>query len=168
MSMGVFVYNPTYLGREDAVPLDPYELPLRPGRFETVKLKGIFGVLRDASPDAWGRHIIERHLNSAHDVGGRLPIALARGSRGRARIRPRKTPPAPTNRFNQVIALEELLRFAKAVEADDSEELPPQIAELVQPGTSLGGARPKNVVETQEGLWSPSFQKKAIAGTTHA
>jgi hypothetical protein len=34
--------------------------PLRPGRFETVKLKGIFGALRDGSPDAWGRRIIER------------------------------------------------------------------------------------------------------------
>lgn len=62
---GVFVYNPAYLDRDDAVPLDPFELPLRPGRFETVRLKGIFGALRDASPDAWGRRIIERHLNSA-------------------------------------------------------------------------------------------------------
>ena len=63
--LGVFVYNPAYLGREDAVPLDPFELPLRSGRFETVKLKGIFGALRDAAPDAWGRRIIERHLNSS-------------------------------------------------------------------------------------------------------
>lgn len=160
VSMGVFVYNPTYLDREDAVPLDPFELPLRPGRFETVKLKGIFGALRDASPDAWGRRIIERHLNSAtlsevdyllHSPEDRVgALAFGRG----------KTPPAPANRFNQVIALEELLRFAEAVEADDSVQLPPQIAELVQPGTSLGGARPKNVVETQDGLWIAKFPEK--------
>lgn len=60
VAVGVFVYNPTYLGRDDAVPLDPFELPLREGRFETVRLSGIFGSLRDASPDAWGRRIIER------------------------------------------------------------------------------------------------------------
>jgi serine/threonine-protein kinase HipA len=160
VSLGVFVYNPAYLDREDAVPLDPFELPLRPGRFETVKLQGIFGALRDASPDAWGRRIIERHLanvglsevdyllNSPEDRVGAL--AFGRG----------KTPPAPTTRFNQVIALEKLLKFAEAVEADDSVSLPPQVAELIQPGTSLGGARPKNVVETEDGLWIAKFPEK--------
>jgi serine/threonine-protein kinase HipA len=105
VTLGGFVYNPAYLDREDAVPLDPFELPLRPGRFETVKLKGIFGALRDASPDAWGRRIIERHLasvalsevdyllNSPEDRVGAL--AFGRG----------KTPPAPTTRFNPLIAL---------------------------------------------------------------
>ena len=159
--VGMFVYNPAYLEREDAVPLDPFELPLRPGRFETVKLKGIFGALRDASPDAWGRRIIERHLNSTtlsevdyllHSPEDRVgTLAFGRG----------KTPPAPTTRFNQVIALEKLLKFAEAVEADDSLTLPPQIAELIQPGTSIGGARPKNVVETEEGLWIAKFPEKS-------
>ena len=158
--VGVFVYNPAYLDRVDAVPLDPFELPLRPGRFETVKLKGIFGALRDASPDAWGRRIIERHLNSAslsevdyllHSPEDRVgALAFGRG----------KTPPAPTRRFNQVIALEQLLRFAAAMEADDSITLPPQFAELIQPGTSVGGARPKNVVENEEGLWIAKFPEK--------
>jgi serine/threonine-protein kinase HipA len=158
--VGMFVYNPAYLEREDAVPLDPFELPLRPGRFETVKLKGIFGALRDASPDDWGRRIIERHLNSTtlsevdyllHSPEDRVgALAFGRG----------KTPPAPTTRFNQVIALEKLLKFAEAVEADDSITLPPQIVELIQPGTSIGGARPKNVVETEEGLWIAKFPEK--------
>lgn len=158
---GVFVYNPVYLDRDDAVPLDPFELPLRARRFETVKLKGIFGALRDASPDAWGRRIIERHLNSVtlsetdyllHSPEDRVgALAFGRG----------KTPPAPTTRFNQVIALEKLLKFAEAVEADDSMSLPPQISELIQPGTSLGGARPKNVVENEEGLWIAKFPEKS-------
>lgn len=158
--VGVFVYNPAYLDRADAVPLDPFELPLRAGRFETTKLKGIFGPLRDASPDAWGRRIIERHLrstalaevdyllNSPEDRVGAL--AFGRG----------KTPLAATTRFNQVIELKKLLAFAEAVEADDSISLPPQYAELVQPGTSLGGARPKNVVETEDGLWIAKFPEK--------
>lgn len=158
--VGVFVYNPAYRDREDAVPLDPFELPLRAGRFETVKLKGIFGPLRDASPDAWGRRIIERHLNSAtlsevdyllHSPEDRVgALAFGRG----------KIPPAPTTRFNQVVALEKLLAFAEAVEADDSVALPTQFAELIQPGTSLGGARPKNVVETEEGLWVAKFPER--------
>lgn len=159
--MGAFVYNPAYLGRQDAVPLDPFELPLRPGRFETVKLKGIFGALRDASPDAWGRRIIERYLNSTtlseadyllHSPEDRVgALSFGRG----------KTPPGPVTRFNQVVALERLLKFAEAVEDDDLTALPPQIADLIQPGTSLGGARPKNVVEAEEGLWIAKFPEKS-------
>jgi serine/threonine-protein kinase HipA len=168
VSMGVFVYNPAYLEREDAVPPDPFELPLRPRRFETVKLKGIFGALRDASPDVWGRRIIERHLNNAtlsevdyllHSPEDRAgALAFGRG----------KTPPAPTTRFNQVISLEKLLKFAAAVEANDSITLPPQFAELVQPGTSIGGARPKNWSRPRKDSGLRSFRKKAIAGTTRA
>jgi serine/threonine-protein kinase HipA len=159
--VGVFVYNPTYLERADAVPLDPFELPLREGRFETVKLSGIFGSLRDASPDAWGRRIIERHLNrtdlseveyllhSPEDRAGAL--SFGRG----------KSPPPPASRFNKLLELSKLLQFAQAVERDDKIALPPQVEDLIQPGTSLGGARPKNVVETDDGLWIAKFPEQA-------
>lgn len=158
--LGVFVYNPAYLSRSDAVPLDPFELPLRPGRFETVKLSGIFGALRDASPDAWGRRIIECNLNrfdlsevdyllnSPEDRVGALSFGHG------------KTCPPPAARFNKVLDLDKLLQFARAVEEDDKVELPAQMQELIQPGTSLGGARPKNVVEDDEGLWIAKFPEK--------
>jgi serine/threonine-protein kinase HipA len=158
--VGVFVYNPTYLERPDAVPLDAFELPLREGRFETVKLSGIFGPLRDASPDAWGRRIIERHLNrtdlseveyllhSPEDRAGAL--SFGRG----------KSPPPPPLRFNKVLELAKLLEFAQAVDRDDEVALP-QVEELIQPGTSMGGARPKNVVETDDGLWIAKFPELA-------
>lgn len=38
--------------------------------------------------------------------------------------------------------------------------MPPQFAELIQPGTSLGGARPKDVVEMDEGLWIARYPEK--------
>lgn len=157
VALGVFVYSPAYLERSDAVPLDPFELPLREGRFETVKLSGIFGSLRDASPDAWGRRIIERYLNRTdlseveyllHSPEDRVgALSFGRG----------KSPPPPAARFNKVLELAKLLEFAKAVERDDKVELPPQVKDLIQPGTSLGGARPKNVVETDDGLWIAKF-----------
>lgn len=157
VALGVFVYSPAYLERSDAVPLDPFELPLREGRFETVKLSGIFGSLRDASPDAWGRRIIERYLNRTdlseveyllHSPDDRVgALSFGRG----------KSPPPPAARFNKVLELAKLLEFTKAVEKDDKVELPPQVKDLIQPGTSLGGARPKNVVETDDGLWIAKF-----------
>lgn len=160
---GSFVYNPTYLQRADAVPLDPYELPLAPRRVQTVKLKGIFGPLRDASPDAWGRRIIEKHtgrtdlteidylLHSPEDRAGALSF-------GRDKV-----PPAPIRKFNQVIQLEALLEVAEQFMDDEAAGKPgvlEQMFELLQPGTSMGGARPKNVVEDGEGLWLAKFPDK--------
>ncbi|MHA7599852.1 type II toxin-antitoxin system HipA family toxin [Alicycliphilus sp. T452] len=160
---GSFVYNPAYLQRVDAVPLDPYELPLAPRRVQTVKLKGIFGPLRDASPDAWGRRIIEKHtgrtdlteveylLHSPEDRAGALSF-------GRDKV-----PPAPIRKFNQVIQLEALLAGAEQFMEDEAvgkPGVPEQMLELLQPGTSMGGARPKNVVEDPEGLWLAKFPDK--------
>src|SRR5947208_838282 len=58
---GRFIYGKSYLARQDAVPLDPIELKLAQQVYETVHLKGVFGALRDAGPDYWGRRIIERY-----------------------------------------------------------------------------------------------------------
>ena len=160
ITVGAFVYNPRYLARPDAVPVEPFELPLRPGRLETVRLGGIFGALRDAAPDAWGRRIIARQLarepteidcllHSPEDRAGAL--AFGRG----------KAPPPPVATFNRVVQLDALLAHAEAVQAEERAGVTdPAIAQmeaLLQPGTSLGGARPKNVVEADDGLWVAKF-----------
>jgi serine/threonine-protein kinase HipA len=159
IATGTFVYNPDYLRRPDAVPLEPFELPMSPRHTRTVKLRGIFGCLRDASPDAWGRRIIEKHLgrtdlteadyllHSPEDRAGALSFGLG------------KQPPSPRRDFNQVIQLEALLAAAERFMNDDSAapRVAEQVAELLQPGTSMGGARPKNVVEDSEGLWVAKF-----------
>lgn len=164
VAVGSFVYNPAYLQRPDAVALDPYELPLTPQRAQTIKLKGIFGALRDASPDAWGRRIIDKHtartglteldylLHSPEDRAGALSF-------GRD-----KAPPAPVRKFNQVLRLGELLAATEQFLDDEARGrtgMAEQVFELLQPGTSMGGARPKNVVEDSEGLWLAKFPDKA-------
>ena len=63
--IGRFVYGRSYLDRPDSVPLDPVELTLRKGTFQTSVLNGVFGALRDAGPDYWGRRIIERHCGKS-------------------------------------------------------------------------------------------------------
>jgi len=37
------------------------------------------------------------------------------------------------------------------------EPVPAQIVDLLDPGSSMGGARPKNVVEDDDGLWIAKF-----------
>jgi serine/threonine-protein kinase HipA len=159
-SVGRFVYGRSYRARPDAVPLDPIHLPIAPTVYETARLDGVFGALRDAAPDAWGRRVIERivgrHLDeidflleSPQDGAGALSF-------GRGPV-----PPAPVREFNRVIQLEELRRAAALLEEDrPGEPVPAQILDLFDPGSSLGGARPKNVVEDEDGLWVAKFPQR--------
>jgi serine/threonine-protein kinase HipA len=157
VAVAIFIYSPAYLERSDAVALDPFELPLRAGRFETVKVSGIFGALRDASPDAWGRHIIERQLHRTDLSEVEYLLSSPEDRVGALSFGRGKSPPPPESRFNKILELAKLLEVTQAIELNDTAELPPQVEELVQPGTSLGGARPKNVVETDDGLWIAKF-----------
>src|ERR1700681_3764686 len=127
--LGRLVFGKSYLARSDAVAFDPVELTLAPRVYETTMMKGVFGALRDASPDSWGRRVIERHvgksplseldylLESPDDRAGALSFGLG------------QTPPAPRRKFNQTIALEKLQARADAIVND--EELPAD-AEVIQ------------------------------------
>jgi len=158
---GKFVYGRSYLERDDAVPIDPLALKLSNRTYETNLLKGVFGALRDASPDYWGRRVIEKYvgkielgeidylLHSPDDRAGALGFGLNR------------EPPAPRRKFNQTIELERLQALAEIIIAD--EELPEgadaeQVQGLVGGGTSMGGARPKAVVEDDNALWIAKFR----------
>lgn len=153
---GKFVYGRSYLARNNRVVIDPIELKLGNKTYETNLLKGVFGALRDASPDHWGRRIIDRHASSVQF--GEIDYLLhspddRAGALGFGR---NIEPPAPRRKFNQTMDLARLQKFADAIIAD--EELPDnadaeQAQELMGGGTSMGGARPKAVVEDTDGLW---------------
>ena len=63
-----FAYGLRYLERPDALPVDPVALPLDQGRGGATLLPpaglAVFGALRDATPDAWGRRVIENRLRA--------------------------------------------------------------------------------------------------------
>jgi serine/threonine-protein kinase HipA len=159
--IGRLVYGKSYLARREAVPLDPLELPLQERTFETTQLNGVFGALRDASPDFWGRRVIERHagqgrlteidylLHSPDDRAGALSFGLS------------ATPPAPRRKYNQTLELAHLQSLADAILADESgvSVTEAQVEELLLVGTSMGGARPKTVVEDSKGLWLAKFNR---------
>jgi serine/threonine-protein kinase HipA len=71
-------------------------------------------------------------------------------------------PPAPKREFNKTLDLERLLGLADAIIADED---PPQgletnqVEDLMLIGTSMGGARPKTVVEDDDGLWIAKFNR---------
>lgn len=160
--VGRFVYGKSYLSNPDAVPIDPLELTLTDQTYDTTALRGVFGALRDAGPDYWGRRVIEKHaglpqlseidylLYAPDDRAGALGFGL--GSK----------PPAPKRKFNKTLDLEKLIKLAEAIIAD--EEVAEgaeaqQVEDLMLIGTSMGGARPKAVVEDDNGLWIAKFNK---------
>src|SRR6478672_3870596 len=154
-ALGRFVYGKSYLARGNAVAVDPIELKLSGDTYETARLNGVFGALRDAGPDYWGRRVIEKHagaaqlgeldylLNSADDRAGALGFGL------------NQQPPAPRRKFNKTIELSKLQQIAEALmrEEDVRTGEAAQVQDLMLIGTSMGGARPKAVVEDGEGLW---------------
>ena len=160
-ALGRFVYGKSYLARENAVAIDPIELKLLDETYETTRLNGVFGALRDAGPDYWGRRVIEKHagapqlgeldylLHSADDRAGALGFGLG------------QQPPAPRRKFNKTIELARLQEIAEALmrEEDIKTEEAAQVQDLMLIGTSMGGARPKAVVEDDDGLWIAKFNR---------
>ena len=160
--LGRFVYGRSYLDRENAVPIDPVELALSGTTYETRQYQGLFGSLRDAGPDYWGRRVIERHVSKAYlgeldyliyspdDRAGALGFGLG------------QQPPAPLRQFNRTVDLAKLQELAEKIIADEDVPAEPdseQAQELLLVGTSMGGARPKTVVEDEEGLWIAKFNR---------
>jgi serine/threonine-protein kinase HipA len=160
--IGRFAYARSYRERGDAVPLDPYQLPVTPRRYETAKLEGMFGALRDASPDAWGRRVIEKTTGRADLDEMDFLLHGPDDRAGALSFGDERTPPGPVRRCNRVLHLHELRRAAQALEeAAPGEPVVQQVGHLLEPGTSLGGARPKNVVEDEQGLWIAKFPQRS-------
>jgi serine/threonine-protein kinase HipA len=160
---GRFVYGRSYLERPGAVALDPVELKLSARTYATTALSGVFGALRDASPDYWGRRVIQRHLGKAQPGEMDYLLFSPDDRAGALGFGLNQTPPAPMRRFNQTLQLEALQSTAEEILDDDvprpglGDEERDQVEKLLMLGTSMGGARPKAVVEDEAGLWIAKF-----------
>jgi serine/threonine-protein kinase HipA len=168
---GRFVYGRTYLERPNALALDPVELKLAPRTYATAAMGGIFGALRDASPDYWGRRVIQRHLGSAQPSEMDYLLHSPDDRAGALSFGLNPVPPAPKRRFNRTLDLATVQAIADAIVADEDQSGAAgadgsaadvdhdQVERLMVIGTSMGGARPKAVVEDEDGLWVAKFNR---------
>ena len=155
--IGRFRYGDRYLARPEAVALDPFRLPLSRQVFEFTQLKGIPGAVRDAAPDAWGRRVIEHKLErSAADLQ-EIDYLLhgPQDGAGYLSFGLKVEPPAPRRTYNQTRQLDELIAAAQAIE--EGKRVPVHLLEQLDPGTSMGGARPKATIEDGDSLWLGKF-----------
>ena len=147
----IFNYGQSYLDSNDRIPIHEPELPLRSGAIAPETGLSMAGCLRDASPDAWGRRVI---LNRAFGRKGEeidttaldeLTYLLESGSDRIGALDFQHSPSEYVPRTAHTASLEDLLSGAEKIEK--GEPLTPDLDQALLHGTSLGGARPKAMIQ---------------------
>lgn len=156
-SVGRFRYGDRYLQRKDAVALDPFQLPLDKTVHAFTGLKGIPGAVRDAGPDAWGRRVIEHKLQRSPEDLEEIDYLLhgPQDGAGNLSFGLKLEPPAPQRAYNRTHQLADLIKLANDIE--EGKRVPVELLEQTDPGTSMGGARPKATIEDAGLLWLGKF-----------
>ncbi|BBE08966.1 HipA protein [Mycoavidus cysteinexigens] len=151
----LFQYLPAYLARSNAFALAP-DLPLRRGWLEPSAGQDLHPIFEDAGPDRWGRQIIEKIFQPQR----RSPIDyLALAGEDRIGALGFSQSEAVYQVSQQQVwgcaDLAELLQAAYAVEC----QLPlsAHLRQLLQPGASAGGARPKAILQEGGRKWLAKF-----------
>ena len=145
-----FGYGARYLKRANAIPVDPVSLPLSslPGEeqlYEPPAGLALFGAIRDAAPDFWGRRVIEAKLNVPPNSVPESTYLLNAGTHrfGALDFRESISSASAEGLLPPLTDLQYLLEAADRVQ----EGLPiPARLEMLFQVASLGGARPKVLV----------------------
>jgi serine/threonine-protein kinase HipA len=147
----VFNYGRSYRERADAIPLYLPELPLREGRIDPLGNLTMPGVIDDAGPDAWGQRVVMRNVIGASadqtDPArlGRLTYLLESGSDRIGALDFQASAETYEPRSGSAASLEELSQAAERVE--QGVELSPDLDQALLHGSSVGGARPKALID---------------------
>ncbi|HBA88409.1 MAG TPA: phosphatidylinositol kinase [Geobacter sp.] len=161
----VFNYGRSYLDRDNAISIYDAELPLRQGLIPLLPGLAMPGCLRDAAPDAWGRRVIlnKRFGKAATDIDpgaiDELTYLIESGSDRIGALDFQLSPTIYEPRCAPGAPLEELLEAADFIERGIP--LTPELAQALQHGTSIGGARPKTLVESNSQKYIAKFSTSA-------
>jgi serine/threonine-protein kinase HipA len=158
-----FVYGNKYLQRAQALAVDPVSLPLDEARrnketlFQPPPGLALFGAIRDAAPDSWGRRVIENMLKAQPDS---LPETAYLANAGPHRtgaldFRDSPTAPAAAGKLPELKELSYLLDAAMLIQ--EGRRVPRNLQALFAVGATLGGARPKAVLHDRGRQWVAKF-----------
>lgn len=168
-----FEYNENWLEHKKML-LDP-DLQLYKGRQYITDDKNIFGVFADSCPDRWGRRLMKRREEIRAKREGVKPEKLLEsdyllGVYDEARMGGLRFKTELDGNFLSDdkefatppwTSLRELEQASIAFENDTDSLNEKWLKQLLAPGSSLGGARPKASVMAQDGsLWIAKFPSK--------
>jgi serine/threonine-protein kinase HipA len=161
-----FAYGLRYLERPGALEVDPVSLSIQ----DKKQVRGtalfppnnlpLFGGIRDAAPDAWGRRVIESRLKVPANSLPESTYLLHAGSQrvGAIDIRSSRDSSA-TPGFGTWDNLEYLMEAAERIDA--GLPVPAPLEEIFAEGSALGGARPKATVRDDDRvLWLAKFPSR--------
>lgn len=177
-----FEYDKDWLRKTGlTLTLDPELMPYS-GRQYPIG-KNIFGLFADASPDRWGRVLMNKHERILAEKEGRKPSKLydsdyLLGVYDETRmggIRFKVNPEGPFLSDDKETAappwatLRTLEEASRNFENDETGLTEKWLNQLIKPGSSLGGARSKaTVVDTKDQLWIAKFPSKNDENDTGA
>lgn len=149
-------YAPEWLSQGLALSED---LPLQAGEFLPSMPDTAAGAVEDARPDRWGERVIRlldrparlSLLEYLYFAGDNRFGALGVGTSATTYL-PRHHGPLPT--LGDAQALHDLIRQVEAGESVDE-----TLRRLVTPGATLGGARPKALLQMEGSAWVIKFSE---------
>jgi serine/threonine-protein kinase HipA len=162
-----FRYSNAWLDQAEAFALDP-DLVLGEGHQYPSADRSNFGIFTDSSPDRWGRVLMQRRENARARQEARRPRTLTEwdfllGVHDETRLGALRfkapggsyvdsdtrfaAPPLTSLRELQAASLQ----FEGHLNDEEHPEYANWLAQLIAPGSSLGGARPKASVRSENG-----------------
>lgn len=153
----MFNYGKSYLERsgdhKPAIPIYEPELPLQAGVLPLPEGLAMPGCIRDAAPDAWGRRVI---INKKLGLKGastdtaepdELTYLLESGSDRIGALDFQRSPTEYVPRAANNVSMQKLIESAERVEK--GVPLTPELDQALLHGSSIGGARPKALIQDQ-------------------
>jgi len=169
-----FEYEKEWLKSNQSFLLDPDIQHYSGPQFPVSKEN--FGIFLDSMPDTWGRTLMKRRASALAKVQGKSSSNLyeidfllgvydeSRMGALRFKLDPNgdfldNTAHSPTPPWSSVGQLQHAVDL---IESDkDNDEVQKWLAQLIAPGSSLGGARPKaNIIDEHNHLWIAKFPSK--------
>lgn len=169
-----FEYDKEWLSKNKLLfNLDPELLPFPGRQFPTGK--NIFGIFADASPDRWGRVLMNKRERLLAERENRKPAKLHDSDyllgvydetrMGGIRFKLEVDGPYLSDDKETAVppwaSLRSLEEASRNFEKDENGVTDKWLNQLIRPGSSLGGARPKATVMDPKGqLWIAKFPSK--------
>jgi serine/threonine-protein kinase HipA len=164
-----FEYSREWRKSPDSFALEP-TLKLGEGSFHTPKGKSLFGSIGDSAPDRWGRVLMKRleARNAKEEKRARRLLhdsdylLMVNDFARQGALRFAEKEGGPFLATDTDAAIPPMVEIGRLLAASDrileNKELDQDIKDLVTPGASLGGARPKaSIVDTDGKLMIAKF-----------
>lgn len=147
----LFTYGASYRRRKDAISIYEPELPLQVGVIAPINGLQMASCIRDGSPDAWGRRVIINKLTGKKPDAAGVPdiseliFLLQSGSDRIGALDFQASATEYVPRLAAQASLDELMEAAALIEK--GVPLTPALDQALNHGTSIGGARPKALID---------------------